>query len=192
MPLGSDNCSAPEPWDPYEAFDIGCWGCVPKLTWWFSPPASVTATLTATPTVSVSPTPTKGSVYGVVLDDLNGRNYPVIGAVVKVGLSSATTGSDGSYTISDLQPGNITVEMTAAQYQYRSTTVSSMVVVGAIAVNVEVGLGVAVGMTVPPPHPPVESIKQNIIRKKIQGQIFLRCFFIEESVPFRNVAFING
>ena len=82
--------------------------------------ASATVTEGSTTTVDFSLTPEDGTISGVV-QDTNGNNLG--GATVTAGSQSATTASNGSYTLT-VAPGTYTVEASAQDYNTSSTTVS--------------------------------------------------------------------
>lgn len=63
-----------------------------------------------------------GAISGKVIDAATGS--PITGATVTDGVRTATTDSNGNYTISDVPPGTYTVTASAAGYQSASQTVT--------------------------------------------------------------------
>lgn len=57
-----------------------------------------------------------GSISGIVSDYTN-ANAPIAGATVTISGLSKTTGKDGRYTFTDLNPGQYTVQATASGYE---------------------------------------------------------------------------
>lgn len=64
------------------------------------------------------------AIVGTVIDDFNGRNYPVIGATIQAGGVTVKTDDNGRYTISGLPEGTVSVSMTAPQYASKSSSVT--------------------------------------------------------------------
>lgn len=109
-----------------------------------TPTATPTHTPTATPTSTPSPTPTPSTatILGMAFADVNGNNYPDAGepgladAVIglQVGAStviSATSGANGSFTFSGLEPGIYSVRGVRAPAGHSLS--SSVATIGAAA-----------------------------------------------------------
>jgi len=60
-------------------------------------------------------TPAAGTISGRVLDTLDSRNYPVVGAWITAGSATAVTGEDGGYSM-QVPSGTYTITMQAGQY----------------------------------------------------------------------------
>jgi hypothetical protein len=71
---------------------------------------------------------TTGSIIGTVSDKTTGELVPTVNVSLSPGGKSGVTGSDGSYSFPDLNPGNYTVSI--SKKGYKPATKSITVVVG--------------------------------------------------------------
>ncbi|MGH8507042.1 MAG: carboxypeptidase regulatory-like domain-containing protein [Stenotrophobium sp.] len=76
--------------------------------------AGITYTFSPALYTTVSTSPTTASITGRVMDSVTAS--PIIGATVTTAGGSATTGSDGSFTIGNLTAGQIDIQISAAGY----------------------------------------------------------------------------
>ena len=148
---------------------------------------TVEAGKTVTANIALTPVaPTTGSISGTVTDASTGS--PIANCTVSAGGKTAQTGSDGTYTIGNLTPGDYTVTASATGYVGGSAQVT-VVAENAATADIKLTAGVEVQVPASVDFEATETTKALPIRYTGGGTLQ---WSVTEQIPWLTVAPMSG